>query len=88
MTHSFFTQKMIDCFSVNLCNSLHLDYIQPTFSKFTFRDELVRLAEPCGDLFLQKTSIVARFYQSFQERLVSSLVCCIAFIHKLRLRES
>ncbi len=88
MTHSLFTQEMIDCFAVNLCNSLQLDYIQPTFSQFTFRHELVRFPKAPGNLLLQKTSIVPRFYQSFQERLVSSLVCCIAFIHKLRLRES
>jgi hypothetical protein len=37
---------------------------------------------------LQKTGIVSRFYQSFQERLVSSLVCRIAFVHKLRVRDS
>jgi hypothetical protein len=37
---------------------------------------------------LQKTGIVPRFYQAFQERLVSSLVCRIAFVHKLRLRDS
>jgi hypothetical protein len=88
MTHSFFTQKMIDCFAVNLCNSLQLDYVQPTFSKLAFRDERVRLAKLFSNLFLQKTGIVPCFYQSFHERLVSSLVCRIAFVHKLRLRES
>lgn len=78
---------MIDCFAVNLGDPLQLDNIQPTFSKFTFRDEGVRLAETRGDLFLQITCIVPRFYQTFQECLVSSLVCRIAFVHKMRVRD-
>jgi hypothetical protein len=79
---------MIDRFAVYFCNSLQFDDVQPTFSKLAFRDEGMRLTQPCGDFFLQKTGIVPRFYQAFQERLVSSLVCRIAFVHKLRLRDS
>ena len=86
--YSVFAQKIIDRFPVYFCDSLQLDDVQPAFSKLAFRDEGVRLAEPGGDLFLQKTGIVPRFYQAFQERLVSSLVCRIAFVHKLRLRDS
>jgi hypothetical protein len=85
---SVFAQEIIDRFPVYFCDSLQLDDVQPAFSKLAFRDKGVRLTEPCGNLFLQKTGIVPRFYQAFQERLVSSLVCRIAFVHKLRLRDS
>jgi hypothetical protein len=88
MIYSVFAQKIIDRFSVYFCDSLQLDDVQPAFSKLAFRYEGVRLAEPRGDFFLQKTGIMPRFYQAFQERLVSSLVCRIAFVHKLRLRDS
>lgn len=78
---------MIDRFTVDLCDSLQFDNVQPPFAKFAFRDEGVRLAETPGDLFLQITCIVSGFYQTFQERLISSLVCCIAFVHKMRVRD-
>lgn len=78
---------MIDRFPVNLCDSLQFDDVQPPFAKFAFRDERVRFAETPGDLFLQITCIVPGFYQTFQKCLVSSLVCCIAFVHKLRVRD-
>lgn len=45
------------------------------------------LSEACSDLFLKITGIVPRFYQTLQERLISSLICRIAFIHKTSLRD-
>lgn len=78
---------MIDGFTVNLCDPLQFDDVQPPFTEFAFRDEGVRLAQTPGDLFLQITCIVPGFYQTFQERLISSLVCCIAFVHKMRVRD-
>jgi len=41
------------------------------------------LAKAVGDLFLKVTRLMPRFYQTLQERLISPLVCRIAFIHKL-----
>lgn len=75
---------MIDGFTVDLRDSLQFDDVQPPFAKFAFRDERVRFAETPGDLFLQITCVVPGFYQTFQERLISSLVCYIAFVHKMR----
>ena len=77
----------MDRFTVYLCDLLQLDDVQPALSKFAFRDERMRLAETVGDLFLQIPGVVSRFYQAFQECLVRSLVCCIAFVHRLRLRD-
>jgi hypothetical protein len=88
MTYLFLAQKVTDRFAVNLCDSLQLDYVQPTFSKLAFRDERMWLSKPPRNFFLQKTSIMPRFYQSFQKRLVSSLVRRIAFVHRLRLRDA
>jgi hypothetical protein len=82
---SVFAQKIMDRFAVYLCDSLQLDDVQPSFSKFAFRDERMRLAKALGDLALQITGVVSRFYQAFQECLVRSLVCCIALVHRLRL---
>ncbi len=66
---------------------LQLDDVQPTLAEFTFRNERMRLPEPLGHLSLEVASIVSGFYQSLEERLISSLVCRIAFVHDLRLRD-
>lgn len=78
---------MIDRLAVDLCDPLQFDDVQPAFSQLTFGDERVRFAHAFRNIFLKIASIVACFYQTFQERLVSSLICRIAFVHPLRLRD-
>jgi hypothetical protein len=77
-----FAQKIVDSFAVEFCDSLQLDYVQPTLPEFAFRYERMRFSQTLGNFFLQVSGIVPCFYQTFQERLVRSLVRCIAFIHK------
>lgn len=80
-------EKITDRFAVNLCDPLQLDNVQAAFAKLTLRDEGMRFPKTPRYLLLEITSVVPRFYQAFQEGLIGSLVCRIAFVHKLRLRE-
>jgi hypothetical protein len=84
---SVFAQEVIDRLTVYLCDSLQFNYIQPTFPKFALRNERVGFAKALGNLSLKVAGVVPRFYQALQKSLVSPLVCRIAFVHKLSLRD-
>ena len=60
--YSVFAQEVIDRFVVNLGETLQLDHVQSTFSEFAFRDEGMWFAKLLGNLFLEVTGIVPRFY--------------------------
>lgn len=77
----------MDCLSVDLCDPLQFDDVQPALSQLTFGYERVRFSQTFRNIFLKIAGIVTCFYQTFQERLVSSLVCRVAFVHNLRLRD-
>jgi len=78
---------MIDGFSVDLCEPLQLDDVEPALAQFAFRYEGMRFTETPGDLSLEEAGVLTRFDQAFQECPTGPLVSRISLIHKSSLRD-